>query len=83
MRQFQFDYHTDFTLKNELTKIRLWCDSSVYSHIVFQIYSENNDVEKLKTYVTLSAENCRMLNTSDAQQTAISSAVNIRAKRLA
>ncbi|MCR5019606.1 diguanylate cyclase [Ruminococcus sp.] len=48
MRQFQFDYHTDFTLKNELTKIRLWCDSSVYSHIVFQIYSENNDIEKIK-----------------------------------
>ena len=47
MRQFQFDYHNDFTLRNELTKIRLWCDSSVYSHIVFQIYSETIDKEKI------------------------------------
>ncbi|MBO4867107.1 MAG: diguanylate cyclase [Ruminococcus sp.] len=47
MRQFQFDYYNDFTLKTELTKIRLWCDSSVYSHIVFQIYSEQGDREKI------------------------------------
>ena len=47
MRQFQFDYHNDFTLRNELTKIRLWCDSSVYSHIVFQINSETIDKEKI------------------------------------
>lgn len=47
MRQFQFDYYNDFSLKTELTKIRLWCDSSVYSHIVFQIYSEQVDREKI------------------------------------
>ena len=53
MRQFQFDYYNDFTLKTELTKIRLWCDSSVYSHIVFQIYSELIDKEKIENICSI------------------------------
>ncbi|OWV11792.1 FIST N-terminal domain-containing protein [Fibrobacter sp. UWB5] len=43
MKQFQFDYHSITTLKRDLDKISLWCKSRVFSHVVFQIYSNSMD----------------------------------------
>ena len=43
MKQFQFDYHSITTLKRDLDKINLWCKSKVFSHVVFQIYSDSLD----------------------------------------
>ena len=43
MKQFQFDYHSITTLKRDLDKISLWCKSKVFSHVVFQIYSDSLD----------------------------------------
>ncbi|MBR1739765.1 MAG: diguanylate cyclase [Ruminococcus sp.] len=43
MRQFQFVYSGPEQLRTELLKIRQWCASSVYSHIVFQIFTESLD----------------------------------------
>lgn len=47
MRQFQFAYEDQDQLRAELTKIRQWTNSSVYSHIVFQIFTETLDEEIL------------------------------------
>lgn len=43
MKQFQFDYHSITSLKRDLDKISLWCKSRVFSHVVFQIYSNSMD----------------------------------------
>lgn len=43
MKQFQFDYHSITSLKRDLDKINLWCKSKVFSHVVFQIYSDSLD----------------------------------------
>lgn len=43
MKQFQFDYHSITSLKRDLDKISLWCKSRVFSHVVFQIYSDSLD----------------------------------------
>ena len=43
MKQFQFDYHSVTSLKRDLDKINLWCKSRVFSHVVFQIYSNSMD----------------------------------------
>lgn len=43
MKQFQFDYHSITSLKRDLDKIGLWCKSRVFSHLVFQIYSNSMD----------------------------------------
>ena len=47
MRQFQFAYIDQEQLRAELIKIKRWCTSSVYSHIVFQIMTETLDEELL------------------------------------
>jgi len=43
MKQFQFDYHSITSLKRDLDKISLWCKSKIFSHVVFQIYSDSLD----------------------------------------
>ena len=43
MKQFQFDYHSITSLKRDLDKINLWCKTKVFSHVVFQIYSDSLD----------------------------------------
>lgn len=43
MKQFQFDYHGIASLKRDLDKICLWCKTKVFSHVVFQIYSDSLD----------------------------------------
>lgn len=43
MRQFQFTYKDMDSLKTELRKIRQWCNSSVISHITFQLFTETID----------------------------------------
>lgn len=48
MKQFQFDYHSISILKRDLDKISLWCKSRVYSHVVFQIYSDSMDRGQLE-----------------------------------
>ncbi len=40
MKQFQFNYETEENLVSMLKRIRQWCDSSVVSNVLFQIYSE-------------------------------------------
>ena len=45
VKQFQFVYKDLMTLKNELSKIRQWCASSITSGIVFHIYTETIDRE--------------------------------------
>lgn len=52
MRQFQFAYQDQDQLRAELIKIRQWCTSSVYSHIVFQILTETLDQELLDSVCT-------------------------------
>ncbi len=47
MRQFQFTYQDEESLRSELTKIRQWCNSSVISHIVFQLFTETLDEEMI------------------------------------
>ena len=40
MKQFQFNYESEDNLISMLKRIRQWCNSSVISNILFQIYSE-------------------------------------------
>ncbi|MBQ1536756.1 MAG: GGDEF domain-containing protein, partial [Ruminococcus sp.] len=62
MRQFQFAYQDQDQLRAELIKIRQWCTSSVYSHIVFQIMTETLDQELLDS---VCAEIIRQLPEAD------------------
>ena len=48
MKQFQFDYKNDESLVESLKKIKQWCQSSVVSNVLFQIYTESLDKEKLQ-----------------------------------
>lgn len=48
MKQFQFVYNDDNDFVKELTKIRQWSKSKIYSNILFQIFSETTEEEKIR-----------------------------------
>lgn len=45
MRQFQFGYETEEKFINSLRRIRQWCNSSMTSEVLFQIYTESLEEE--------------------------------------
>lgn len=54
MKQFEFEYTSYTDLENELRKISLWCKSTTVSNIVFHIFTENmnnNKINHIKTNI--------------------------------
>ena len=49
MRQFQFPYENEDKFVNSLRKIKQWCNSSVTSSILFQIYTYTLNRPKVET----------------------------------
>ena len=49
MRQFQFPYENEDKFVNSLRKIRQWCNSSVTSGVLFQIYIHTLNRPKVET----------------------------------
>ena len=47
MKQFQFKYESEEKFVNSLHKIKQWCNSSITSKVLFQVYSETLDKEKV------------------------------------
>lgn len=47
MKQFEFEYTTYTDLDNELRKIDLWCKSTTVSNMVFHIFTENMNINKI------------------------------------
>ena len=41
MKQFQFDYEGEEKFISMIKRIRQWCNASVVSNVLFQIYTEN------------------------------------------
>ena len=48
MKQFQFNYESDDKLSSMLKRIKQWCNSSVVSNVLFQIYTETLDKDKIQ-----------------------------------
>ena len=48
MKQFQFDYGGEDKLVSMLKRIRQWCNASVVSNVLFQIYTESLDRSKIE-----------------------------------
>ncbi len=48
MKQFQFDYGGEDKLVSMLKRIRQWCNASVVSSVLFQIYTESLDKSKIE-----------------------------------
>ena len=48
MKQFQFNYEGEDKLYSSLKRIKQWCNSSVVSNVVFQIYSETLNKPKIQ-----------------------------------
>ncbi len=48
MRQFQFNYENNEKLINSIKKIKQWCMASVTSEILFQIYTEQLNYDKVR-----------------------------------
>ena len=54
MKQFQFNYESEDKLLSVLKRIKQWCNSSVVSNILFQIYTETlnkNRIEKICDHI--------------------------------
>lgn len=54
MKQFEFEYTNYTDLDNELRKISLWCKSTTVSNMVFHIFTENmneNKIDHIKTKI--------------------------------
>lgn len=47
MKQFEFEYTSHTNLDQELRKIDLWCKSATVSNIVFHIFTENMNTDKI------------------------------------
>lgn len=47
MKQFQFNYEGEKNLISNLKRVKQWCDTSIVSGILFQIYSETLDKDKI------------------------------------
>ncbi|MCR4845241.1 MAG: diguanylate cyclase [Eubacterium sp.] len=47
MKQFQFDYKNNDNLVSYLKRIKQWCQTTVVSNVLFQIYTESLDKEML------------------------------------
>lgn len=47
MKQFQFNYEGEKHLAGNLKRIKQWCDTSIVSSVLFQIYSETLDQVKI------------------------------------
>ena len=53
MRQFQFEYSDKTSFKKELVKIRQWCKTHVVSDVLFTIFSETVEKERIQTVLDL------------------------------
>ena len=54
MKQFEFEYTNYTDLDNELHKISLWCKSTAMSNMVFHIFTEHmneNKIDHIKTKI--------------------------------
>ena len=47
MKQFQFDYKNSDNLVSYLKRIKQWCQTTVVSNVLFQIYTESLDKDML------------------------------------
>ena len=47
MKQFQFDYKNKDNLLSYLKRIKQWCQTTVLSNVLFQIYTESLDKNKI------------------------------------
>ena len=47
MKQFQFEYQSNEEFVNSIKRIKQWCNTSVVSNVLFQIYSETLDKSKI------------------------------------
>lgn len=47
MKQYEFEFKNMSFLQKDLTKIKLWCQSNIVSNIVFHIFTEILDNEKI------------------------------------
>ena len=57
MKQFQFNFSSKEGLNRELTKVKQWCNMGIVSHVVFQIYTETVDRDKISEVCGIIAEN--------------------------
>ncbi len=57
MKQFQFNFSSKEGLNRELTKVKQWCNMGIVSHVVFQIYTETIDRDKISEVCGIIAEN--------------------------
>ena len=48
MKQFQINYEHNANLINDIRRIKHWCNSSVVSKVLFQVYIEKLDKEMIK-----------------------------------
>ncbi len=53
MKQFQFDYKNEENLFRTLKRIRQWCESTIVSGVVFQIYTETLNKSKIKSICSM------------------------------
>ena len=53
MKQFQFAYKGEDDFLNNIKKIKQWCNASVTSKILFQIYTESLNQSKIKSICAL------------------------------
>ena len=57
MKQFQFNFSSKEGLNRELTKVKQWCNMGIVSHVVFQIFTETVDRDKISEVCGIIAEN--------------------------
>ena len=53
MKQFQFNYTNEEAFLNSIKKIKQWCNASVTSEILFQVYADMLDKPKLESICSI------------------------------
>ena len=48
MKQLQFEYTSDIEFKKEVTKISKWCENHIATHVVFRVFTETLDEQKIR-----------------------------------
>ncbi len=53
MKQFQFNYESEDKFISSLKRIKQWCNSTVVSNVVFQIYTESLNKNRIQSICSM------------------------------
>ena len=56
MKQYEFEYTNELTLRKSLKKIEVWCQSNIVSNMVFHIFTEKLDNDKVNNICNVITE---------------------------